>query len=239
MLRNDAKVSTVSRKISEAANGALEGYAQGEDIHEPEITGLILGAIGERIRNKKIGRVTWNAEIFPNKEKGAEEKHYEFDGVTWNSHILTSRGKGAEEKRYGADLMGVLDIKLPDYKVMKWFFVQAKKAEPNSLFQPIEWDRLMRQCENMLAYTPDSFVFVYSRKKRIRVFPAVSVFGLRSRNIFDLYHHGVQRFFKDHLQCFIGTPWPSPLGIKTPDTLAAFPAFPIERILYLTARMPE
>ena len=212
MLRRYAMVRKVAREISGAANGAFEGYASGEKVDESDITGLMLGAIGERIRSR------------------------EFGGVTWSAHILTSSGPGAEEKRHGADFMGVLDADLPDYKVKKGFLVQAKKAEPGDTFKKDQWKCLTSQCEKITERTLDSFVFVYSRKEGIRVFPALSVLELKSMNIFDLYHHSVQNFFENHLECFIGDRRLNSPDIEKLDALADFP---VRRVLHLTARVPE
>lgn len=223
MIRHYGMVRAVAGEISDAVNGTLAGYASGEDVHEPDITAQMVGAIHERMRNWK------------------------FDGVLWNSHILTSGGRGAEEKRYGADLMGVLDISLPDYNTKKGFLVQAKRAEPGVQFRKEDWDRLISQCERMLDITPDSFVFVYSRSKsvskRIRIFSASAVRGSRSRSIFNLYHRGIKQFFVDHLECFIGdtridSPDTQILGALT-DSHAGLADRPVRNVLHLRARLSE
>ena len=170
----------VAREISEAADGAFGNYREGEKADEPAITDMILGAIGEHIRSRRFG------------------------GVTWNAHILTSSGQSAEEKRYGADFRGVLDIDIPDYSVKKGFLIQAKKAEPYNPLREDRWKVLISQCEKMVKCTPASFVFAYSRKKGIRVIPEVSVLGSMSRDVFGLYNYGVQNFFENHIKCFIG-----------------------------------
>ena len=225
MLRHYAMVRTIAREISEAANGAFGAYLEDRVVEEPQITDRILGAIEERINNQLIGRV-WG-----------------FSGVSWRAKTLrTSRGIAAEEKRHGADFMGVLDIDLLDYKIKKGFLVQAKKAEPNDSLTVDWWKDLISQYEKMIERTPVSFVFVYSRKEGIRVFPAVSVLGLQSmgygfppRDIFDLYHHSVQNFFENHLECFIGDHRLDSPDIRTLDALADFP---VRRVFHLMARMP-
>ena len=99
--------------------------------------------------------------------------------IVWNARSLrTSSGRAAEEKRHGADLMGVLDIDIPDYRITKGFLVQSKLAEPGRIFPKKDWKRLHDQCETMLCRTPDSFVWVYSKERGIRIFPAVSVVEL-------------------------------------------------------------
>lgn len=218
MLRHYGMVREVAREISAAANNAFKAYVEDRMAEEPQITERILGAIEERIKNKTI--------------ESAQRS------VSWQAYSLrTSSGYAAEEKRHGADFMGVLDIDLPDYEVKKGFLVQAKKSEPYDPFSLREWCRLIHQCETMLERTPDSFVFVYSRSEGIRIFPAVSVLGCMSKDIFfDLYHHSVQRFFEDHIKCFIGDQRLNSPKIRTLDALADFP---VERVLHLTARMPE
>lgn len=213
MLRHHGMVTAVADAISEAANGAFSAYREGRVTEEPHITERISGAIEERLRTPIVAGVDWKA--YP---------------------LRTGRGVAAEEKRHGADLMGVLDIALTDYRAKKGFLVQAKRAEPRRSFPQREWNRLIDQCEKMIERTPDSFVFVYSHSCGIRVIPANAVLGLKSRNIFDLYHHSIRQFFIDHLECYIGDPRLDSPDIQTLDALADLP---VEHVLYLTARMPE
>ena len=208
MLRHYSMVRKVAWEMSDAADGALKTYHDGHPVDEPPITGMIIGAIGNQIRDRK------------------------FNGVTWNARPVTSR----EEKRYGADLMGVLDIHLCDYKVKKGFLAQAKKAEPKSRFDSRGWRRLVDQCEKMLECTPESFVFIYSRNRGIRTLPAVSVLGSTSKELFDLYHHSLQNFFERHLQCYIGD---RRLNSPSVDTLRGLDILPARNVLHLTARVAE
>ena len=216
MLRRYTMARKVAREISRAADGAFEGYRGGRKVDEPDITAQIVGEIRRHMRGRKFG------------------------GVIWDAHTLTSRGKDAEEKIYGADLMSILDIDLPDYKIKKGFLAQVKKAEPGKLssgkFSPHEWNILGEQCEKMVKRTPDSFVFVYSRKKGIRIFPAVSVLRSELRDIFDLYHYSVQTFFENHLKCFIGDLRLDSTDVRTLEILADFP---VRRIFHLRARLSE
>ena len=205
-------VRKIAREIEDAAKGAFSAYLEDRVVEEPKVTDRILGGIEERIRIRQFGGVVWKART-----------------------LRTSRGKAAEEKKHGADLMGVLDIKLPDYKVQKGFLAQAKKAEPKEWFSTEKWKDLRLQCKTMLARTPDSFVWVYSKKEGIRIFSANSVLGLgmTSRNVFDLYHHSVSSFFESHIKCFIGDPQLNSPNIETLDALADFST---ERVLKLSAR---
>lgn len=213
MLKQSRTVRRIAREISDAAEGAFESYRDGSVVEEPQVTDRILGAVRERIRNRRIGNVVWKART-----------------------LRTGRGVAAEEKRHGADLMGVLDIDLDGYKAKKGFLAQAKRAEPYRTFESKEWKRLLSQCKTMLDRTPDSFVLVYSILNGIRIFPANAVIELGSRQIFDLYDRSVSSFFESHLQCFIGDRRLNSTNIETLDALVELP---IERVLELSARVSE
>lgn len=219
MLKDPRTVRAIAREIADAADGALDSYRDGDAAEEPQVTDRILGAIVERfrsIRSRPIGAI---------------------GGVGWKARSLrTGRGSAAEEKRHGADLMGVLDIDLPGYRAKKGFLAQAKRAEPGKPFSNGEWQRLVEQCNVMLQRTPDSFVFIYSVERGIRMFPANATVGLVSNNIFDLYDRGVSGFFESHIECFIGDPRLNSTDIKTLDTLAELP---VERVFELSATAPE
>ena len=213
MLKRTKTVRKIAREIAGAADGAFDSYRDGSVVEEPQVTDRILGAVQERIRNRRFGGVIWRART-----------------------LRTGPGVAAEEKRHGADLMGVLDIDLDGYKTNKGFLAQAKRAEPDSMFRSRDWDRLRSQCETMLDRTPDSFIFVYSMLKGIRIFPANAVVELESRNIFDLYDRSVSMFFESHIQCFIGD---RRLNSTKIDTLDALAELPVERVLELSGRTSE
>ena len=213
MLRHLRSVRKIAQEIAGAADGAFGAYREGRVVEEPQVTDRILGAIEERIRNRRFGGVVWKART-----------------------LRTSSGIAAEEKRHGADLMGVLDLDLPDYRVKKGFLAQAKRAEPDGRFSGRDWDRLCLQCEKMLRRTPDSFVFVYSISEGIRIFPAISILGLESGNVFDLYSRKISSFFESHLECYIGDPRLNSTNIETLDALADLR---VERVFELAARSFE
>ena len=121
------------------------------------------------------------------------------NGIRWTAKTLTDRGRGAQETVYGADFMGVLDIALGDFTVRKGFLAQAKRSGP---LGKREMDALHGQCDKMLSLTADSFVFVYGADG-IDVIPAISVLG-SSMPLEQHYKRSAQRFFEEHLECFIG-----------------------------------
>ena len=227
MIRHLHSVRGIAREIADAADGVLEAYRTGRVEEEPQITDRIIGAIEDRIGPDTLpSKDEVDPPILPAESerttsvsiRGIREPYP--GRVVWNARSLrTSSGRAAEEKRHGADLMGVLDIDIPDYRIKKGFLVQSKLAEPGRKFSKKDWKRLHSQCETMLCRTPDSFVWVYSKERGIRIFSAVSVVELDSRHIFDLYDRSVASFFEYHLECFIGDRRLNSTSIDTSDVL--------------------
>lgn len=123
----------------------------------------------------------------------------EIRGIRWSAKSLTDRGPFAQETRFGADFLGVLNIELPEFSVSKGFLAQAKLVKQGKID---DLPRLKDQCEKMLNHTPDSFVFLYSNSW-VRVIPAISAVAAKFEPL-NLYSRSPQRFFEEHLQCFIG-----------------------------------
>ena len=247
MIRDYASVRQVAREISDAADGALDAYREGRVEEEPQITDRILGAIENRVGSKGLSAAlppddgidliasSASGASYGVVESAGDDVPYRADTrINWTARSLkTGSGMAAEEKRHGADLMGVLDINIPGYRVKKGFLAQAKRAEPRRKFRKREWDRLHSQCERMLHRTPDAFVWVYSKSRGIRIFPANSVLTLHSRDIFELYSRSISVFFESHIECFIGDRRLNSTEIETLDALAEFP---VEAVLELSAR---
>ena len=241
MIRRLKSVRRIAREISDVADGALDSYREGRVEEEPQLTDRILEAIEGRIRSRQL--VAYGerplADEMPDPDRSLPLTKPRIakrprSGIVWKARTLrTGRGVAAEEKRHGADLMGILDLALPDFRATKGFLAQAKRAEPGQRFSKRDWDRLRSQCEKMLSRTPASFVWVYSKSRGIRIFSANSVLGLESRCIFDLYSRGVSSFFENHIECFIGDRRLDSTNIETLDALARLP---VERILELSAK---
>lgn len=244
MIKRLRSVRRIAREISDAADGALDAYREGRVEEEPQLTDRILGAIEDRVKSRQL--IAYEeyplVEEMPDLNRLLSETKREFarqplGGIAWKARTLrTGRGIAAEEKHHGADLMGILDLALPDYRATKGFLAQAKRAEFRQRFSKSDWDRLRSQCETMLLRTPDSFVWVYSKSRGIRVFSASSVLGLESRRIFDLYSRSVSSFFESHIECFIGDRRLDSTNVETLDTLAELP---VKRVLELSAKLPE
>lgn len=209
MIKNLHIVRTSAKRIEKAAQRVLRSYQDGAIEHEPTFTDRLLGGIEEAMNG------------------------FEVKGLRWQSKTLTYQGPGAQETRYGADFIGVLDIVIPGFSVAKGFLAQAKRVEPDEPMASREWEYMRLQCEKMLALSPDSFVFLYS-KQAISVVPAVSVSGAATRNPHELSSRSVTRFFEEHFQCFIGDRQISTPSIGTLRQLQE--QFESRKLLYLEAR---
>jgi hypothetical protein len=180
MIRNYAIIRDSAAAAADAAHLAVAGLCEGRIQNEETFTDRMIGAIEERFH------------------------HLNVKGVSWSAMTLTAHQRNAQESEFGADLLGVLEIELPDFAVSKGFLAQAKLVEPDEGFSRAEFARLHKQCLAMLTHTPEAFVFLYT-KTDIRVVPANSVLGLRSgQNPHVLYNRSIARFFREHFQSFIG-----------------------------------
>jgi hypothetical protein len=185
--------------------GALLGA--GEIADEDDFTSALIESIRSRLGDLDLG------------------------GVLWRGRKTTSRFVGSEENRSGADLLGVLEVDLPDISFRKGFLVQAKKREKGGR----GINRLREQCRKMLDVTPDAFVFLYSREG-VDVLPALlfadGSLGFRHTEPWDL-----TRFFRAHFASFIGD---RKLGIGTRAEFATTLDLPPPRdVLIVTASLAE
>lgn len=168
-------VRKAARRIGSATDSAVRALREGRVEHEPAMTDRMLGAIEESLRDFRV------------------------HGVQWTAKTLTDRGARSQESRFGADFLGVLNIQLPQFSISKGFLAQAKLVR-GRWFR--EAEQLQKQCEQMLKLSPDSFVFLY-RRGGVRVVPAISVLGAKGDPT-QLYSRSSQRFFEQHLECFVG-----------------------------------
>jgi hypothetical protein len=182
-------VRAAATQIGDAIDHSVDALQQGRVEHEPAMTDRMLGAIEESLVD------------------------YNYHGIRWSAKTLTDRARGSQESVYGADFMGVLNITLPEFTVSKGFLAQAKLVRNDSVGNVND---LKRQCDKMLNLSSDSFVFLYSQYG-VRVLPAISVIASDVDPLL-LYSRSAQRFFEEHLQCFIGD---RNIHSPTPSTLKA------------------
>ena len=116
---------------------------------------------------------------------------------------FTSAGASSEEKEYGADLAIVISAYGSGLDLSKGFLIQSKIAPTDfgkissrkSLFPPS--DRIWKQCDNMLNFTPEAYIWLYS-DAGIHVARAMSFKGAGPSHLRDLNYHGPGRFFTMH-----------------------------------------
>jgi len=219
MLRSYRTVRAIASVIAKAGESAMDAYREARVTDEPHITDRLMGAIETAVGASDLAR---DFRV-PDVQDTATELLTEVDEVdgpddiekvapgaaerriVWQAMTLRAgSGSAAHEKRYGADVLGVLSIKTPGYRVSKGFLAQAKRAEPGEPFTKAEWERLQKQCEVMLTTTPDAFAMIFSKARGVRVVSAAAIASFSGRDVFDLYDMGLRTFFERHIESFIG-----------------------------------
>jgi hypothetical protein len=180
-------ISEVARRIGTGIDKSHAALLEGRVEQEPAMTDRMLGRIEESIDGLEI------------------------KGIRWTAKTLTDRGKHAQEPKDGADFMCVLDVDLPDYRITKGFLAQAKLIRRDGFN---DFRELYKQCVRMLELSPAAYVFVYT-EKGVDIFPASGVVASNGR-IDKLEKRSATRFFKAHLQCYIGD---QRISAATPDQL--------------------
>lgn len=126
---------------------------------------------------------------------------FQTGGIFWQARILSPI---TQERQFGADFVGTLKLQLPGFSVMKGFLAQAKRQLKGAKLNANEWKRLVGQCETMLKYSSESFVFVYAAGEVITV-PALSVIACAGPvDLYKLHPKPLIRFYRDHFKCWIG-----------------------------------
>lgn len=103
---------------------------------------------------------------------------------------------------YVADVVGVLEVDLPDYSVRKGFLARSLLLAGDRPPAHDDLEQLRRACTVLLAVTPASYVFVY-RPTDVIVVPANAVVGSVARPD-RLHRRQLGRFYEEHFSCFIG-----------------------------------
>lgn len=171
----------VAQCIVDASDSVIDDFRNDVIPGEESMTDRLLGAISSKLDGRQ------------------------FNGVTWKARTLkTARGRGAEEKRHGADVLGVLRVDLPDFKVAKGFLWQAKIVEPHTSVNRQKWANFQDQCRTMLSRTHESFAIIYSRSEGVRIIPAQLILEIDPDQIYEVGYRSMFGFFKSHIKCEIG-----------------------------------
>jgi hypothetical protein len=180
MKKYDSAFSSAATRVGAAAKKTAQDYAEKNIPDEPSFT----AALATRIKDSLAG--------------------FSKGGIFWSAKILSSHGPNTEESRFGADVLGSLSLDLPDYSVKKGFLAQAKRQEPGTLLPTSEWKRMQAQCNTMLNFTSDSYVFIYALNG-VFVVPAISVAACKKvEDLYTLHPKNLSAFYKEHFMCFVG-----------------------------------
>jgi len=180
MKRYESAFGSAATRVASAAKKTAEEYAEKNIPDEPAFTAVLATRVKDAL------------------------SYYAKGGISWNAKILSSHGPNTEESKFGADLLGALALDLPGYSVRKGFLAQAKRQEPGKAVSGAEWKRMQAQCDTMLRFTPESFVFVYALNG-VFVVPAISVVACSQvEDLHTLHPKSLSAFYKEHFMCFVG-----------------------------------
>ncbi len=175
MIADHRFVRAAAAQIAEAADATCSGLAEGL-IRSPRVfTDRFVRRAAKQVDRFRSHDLRWRAQAFVDKE--VEE------GAT-------------------AEILGTLEVDLPDYSVRKGFLASTLVIGGDRPPEHGELAELRARCERMLAATPAAFVFVY-RPRGVIVVPAGAVVGSLGRPD-RLHRRQIGRFYEEHFSCFIG-----------------------------------
>lgn len=180
--RHNSEIQSIVDSISILTNEFITGIKNDEYADEEDMT-------------SKFTQLLQNALVFDSAE------------FTVSSKLVTLK-KHTEEPPVGADFLIVLSFVSPELSQTKGVLVQAKKKDYGKNFSSAEFNKLKEQCQKMITFTPDSFVWTYSSEK-IRVHRAYMVEALveeETRSIDEACYMSVPGFFNAFLRCYNGDP---------------------------------
>jgi hypothetical protein len=197
------KPAAVARMVVDGCQTTIEDFANEIIVDEESMTDRLFGSIATALNGRAIGNVIWKART-----------------------LRTGRGVAAEEKRHGADVLGVLQIDLPEYKTKKGFLLQAKRIEPDKPLSKADWERFQKQCALMRERTNEAFAAIYSRSEGVRFIPAATIGEIRRDQVFDVGSRSLFGFFRAHVKCEIGDRRLNSPTIGTLDAMARQELYP-------------
>ncbi|TAV14734.1 hypothetical protein [Rhizobium ruizarguesonis] len=176
----DEAMAVVAHKADEVAWDVMQQLDKGRTKHEDDLSGELVGALRERLKDFRVG------------------------GLTFDTSILTHR-KSGEEGKYGADIMFHVELKTPEQDYSKGVLIQSKRIGPDQNMPKAGHDELRSQCNKMLKFTGDAYVFCYD-KAGLRTSSATKVVGGKRLNVYDRTEWTAYRFFLELFRCPVGDP---------------------------------
>lgn len=178
---------SVNKRLGDLFGDVFEGIErevlnamENEEIGEEDtITGRLLGVASERINH-----------FGSNQGMGPGALHIE-------SIHFSSKHKKSQETLSGADGAVVLNVKIGQTTIRKFYLFQAKRTDKTPKINPHAMDQKFK----MLHHTADSFFLFYSRAS----FDFISAFIIEEGDKpSDLPSKTYKDFHEDFFNCFIG-----------------------------------
>jgi hypothetical protein len=205
MLKRAAVIKELASRLGDAAHAAAEevlGARKQKTGREEELTAAL--------------RHELNKRLLENIKSSLNEA--EING----SRVLVETFRKVQEKQVGADLVGVIEI-AGARSISKAFLAQAKVGQ---VYEGARGEKgakaysadLLKQVDDMLSLSSDSFVFIYS-DAGLFVIPALQIRLANSKSI-DTANHPYRSFgsfFEEFVKCFIGDHKISPDALGVTD----------------------
>lgn len=180
MLRRYSKeIASMSSDLQVAIKDLQERYRRGHIADEEDMTARLLENIGNVLTR-------------------------DFEGCTITTRAVTL-SKRTEEPKVGADVLTVMRFEASDFSTSKGFLAQAKVLKQRAKMPTRDWERLKKQCEAMLGFSIESYVWFYSRSS-IRVQRAHVMSGLETRTPDEVEYSYLKQFLLHFLLCRHGDP---------------------------------
>jgi hypothetical protein len=179
MMTFDEAMLDAARRAERAVKATVQKYARRRITDEPEITGALIGRLDAEF-DGAIGGLVWDCSILRN-----------------------GRGSAGEERDIGADILLTFKLETPTHRINKGVLIQAKRVEADDALTPVGLSNLHDQCKKMLAVTPASFVFDYTRRG-FRCASANKIGGMVERDLYANCDWTSYRFFREFFRCPVG-----------------------------------
>lgn len=184
----DEAMAEVAHKADEVSSDSMQQLAYGTVKHEDDLTGDLVGALRERLKDFRV------------------------QGLHFNTAILTHRRSG-EEGTYGADILIHVKMHTPEQSYSKGVLIQAKRIGPTESMKSKQHEELKGQCRKMLKFTSAAFVFVYD-KAGLRTTSATKVIGSTKSDLYGRSEWTSYRFFLELFRCPVGDPRITSAGVR-------------------------
>lgn len=186
--RQDAE--ELAKKLTRAAEDVSADYTEEDVIGEEDFSSQLCGRLKETLRDFETNTMVWQVRTAES-EKG-------FARIR-----ARTLHKVVEEPLFGADIVMTIEAVGSNFEVKKGFLAQAKRLEQGKRLNTRDYNQLKKQCRDMLAVTPASFVFLYSTTG-VTVVSANAVVSQSKQDLWKLKIWDLFVLFLDFAICWVG-----------------------------------